>query len=239
MGENIPAGRDRPPLSSDDMAAWVLSGAALFFVLKLHLLPVLLSGLLVYELVQLIAPGLRLTRLVNRRARLAAVALLAIVIAALIGMIIWGLMIIFMQDSGNLPTFFKKLTEIIENSKDKFPAWLNSYLPENLETVKEGLVNWLREHTKEVQGAGMEAGRATAHVLAGLVLGALISLRDAVPIHKYRPLARSLVDQAARLSGAFRSVVFAQVRIAALNALFAGIYLGLLLPLLGIHLPLV
>ena len=33
--------------------------------------------------------------------------------------------------------------------------------------------------------------------------------------------------------------MFAQVRIAALNALFTALYLGVILPLLGIHLPLV
>jgi predicted PurR-regulated permease PerM len=34
-------------------------------------------------------------------------------------------------------------------------------------------------------------------------------------------------------------VVFAQVRIAAINAFFTGIYLAVVLPLLGVHLPLV
>jgi predicted PurR-regulated permease PerM len=86
---------------------------------------------------------------------------------------------------------------------------------------------------------GKEAGRVTAHVLIGMVIGALISLREVAPVHKFRPLAGALVGRASRLSQAFRSVVFAQMRIAALNTLFAGLYLGVLLPLLGIHLPLV
>jgi predicted PurR-regulated permease PerM len=40
------------------------------------------------------------------------------------------------------------------------------------------------------------------------------------------------------LAEAFRRIVFAQVRIAALNASFTGLYLAVVLPLLGIHLPL-
>src|SRR5262245_22514667 len=41
-----------------------------------------------------------------------------------------------------------------------------------------------------------------------------------------------------RLDAAFRSVVFAQVRISAINTLLTALYLVVLLPLLGIHLPL-
>jgi predicted PurR-regulated permease PerM len=72
-----------------------------------------------------------------------------------------------------------------------------------------------------------------------MVLGALFSLREVVSSHESRPLARALGARAERFGTAFRFVVFAQVRIAALNALFAAIYLGVLLPMFGIHLPLV
>jgi predicted PurR-regulated permease PerM len=239
MDENIPADVNQQPLSSFEIAAWVLSAAALFFVLKLHLLPALFAGLLVYELVHVIAPALRLTKLVGKRARLVAVALLATTIAVLVGFIIWGMTVFFRHESGHIPALLKKMAEIIEDSREKFPTGLTAFLPENAESLKKGVVLWLREHSLTVQGVGKEAGRITAHVLIGLVLGALISLRDAVPTHFYRPLALSITKQAFGLSQAFRSVVFAQVRISALNTLFAWAYLGLLLPLLGIHLPLV
>jgi predicted PurR-regulated permease PerM len=239
MNENIPTGVDRQPLSNFEIAAWVLSGAALFFILKLHLLPALFSGLLVYGLVHGIAPSLRITRLEGRRARLAAVALLAMSIAVLVAFMIWGIMVFLNRESGHIPALLKKMAEIIDDSREKFPPWLTAYLPENAESLKRGVVQWLREHPVEIQGAGKEAGRVAAHVLIGLVLGALISLREALPVHFYRPLALSITRQAFGLSRAFRSVVFAQVRISALNTLFAWAYLGLLLPLLGIHLPLV
>ena len=48
-----------------------------------------------------------------------------------------------------------------------------------------------------------------------------------------------LFERARRLGDAFRRIVFAQVRISALNTLLTGIYLAAVLPLLGIHLPLV
>jgi len=53
------------------------------------------------------------------------------------------------------------------------------------------------------------------------------------------PLAAVLVERAARLGDAFRRIVFAQVRISALNTLLTAIYLAVVLPLAGIQLPLV
>jgi predicted PurR-regulated permease PerM len=47
----------------------------------------------------------------------------------------------------------------------------------------------------------------------------------------------ALTNRARRLGGAFRSVVFAQVRISALNAFLTGIYLLVIVPWTGTTLP--
>jgi predicted PurR-regulated permease PerM len=60
-----------------------------------------------------------------------------------------------------------------------------------------------------------------------------------VKIDHYKPFARALAERTELLSNAFRRVVFAQIRIAAINAFFTAIYLAVILPLMGIHLPLV
>ena len=64
-------------------------------------------------------------------------------------------------------------------------------------------------------------------------------MRQADPPVDYRPLANALADRATRFGEAFRRVVFAQVRIAAVNAALTALYLVVVLPLLGIHLPLI
>ena len=97
--------------------------------------------------------------------------------------------------------------------------------------------NWLREHAAELQVIGKETGHTLAHVLIGMVIGALVSLREVQHGHIGGPLARGIARSAALLADAFRRVVFAQVRIAALNAVFTGIYLLIVLPALGVHLP--
>jgi predicted PurR-regulated permease PerM len=66
----------------------------------------------------------------------------------------------------------------------------------------------------------------------------MLALREATATHVMAPLAVALTERARRLAEAFRRIVFAQVRISAINTTFTGIYLAILLPMLGIHLPL-
>lgn len=222
-----------------ETASYVVAGVALLLVMKLRLLPVLIAGLLVYELVHTLAPLFRATRLSDVRARITVVALLAAAVITLLGLGVWGLIAFFHSEGGSIPALLQKMAEIIERSRETFPSWLSEYLPYDTEEVQAWITHWLRTHAGELQVIGTEAGRTIAHVLVGMVFGALISLQEVRPPHEYRPLARALVTRTIRLSDAFRSIVFAQVRIASLNTLFAGFYLGVVLPIAGIHLPLV
>jgi predicted PurR-regulated permease PerM len=76
------------------------------------------------------------------------------------------------------------------------------------------------------------------HMLIGMVIGAMVSLHEALPGETRGPLTVALTERARRVGDAFRRVVFAQVRISALNTVLTAIYLMVVLPLFGIHLPL-
>jgi len=227
------------PAQRCETASWIISGIALVLTLKLHLLSALLSGMLVYELVHIITPRLQLTRLAGSHAKFAAVSLLAAMVFLIVGACIWGLIVLLHRQSGSMPDLMHKMAETIEATREMFPAWAVDYLPGDPDSLKDWAVQWLREHAMEMRSAGKEAGVISAHVLIGMVIGVMVSLREATAAHAYRPLAKALAERAARLSAAFRAVVFAQARIAALNALLSALYLALLLPVLGIHLPLV
>ena len=72
-----------------------------------------------------------------------------------------------------------------------------------------------------------------------MIVGGMIGLRDSVKRSEYKPFAGAMAQRAWLLGDAFKLVVFAQLRIATLNAFFTGIYLAIILPMLGIQLPLV
>lgn len=231
-GRPVPQRPDRAPIVS-----WLIAGLALLAVIELHLLGALIAGLIVFELVHVLTPVMQ-RRLSGERARLVAVWLLTALVVGAVTALTLGIVAFLRSEAGSLPALLKKMAEIVEGIRSGLPTGWAENLPANPDEIRAAVAEWLRGHAGQLQVAGEKAGRAFAHVLIGLVVGALIALREARPMHAYRPLARALAERAARFGDAFRNVVFAQVRISALNTTFTAIYLLAVLPLFGVHLPL-
>ena len=225
-----------------DISAWILTALLLLFVLMFNLLPAVLAGLLVYELVHIMTPCIARrfpSKQPSNRSKLWAVGILVVVVVSLLVLAGLGLVTFLRSDAGSVTVLLAKMAQIIEDSRKILPASLVSHLPADAITFKEQAATWLRSHADELQVVGKEAGRATAHILIGMVIGGILALRDAVVMDNFKPLARALASRGELFSDAFRRVVFAQLRIAAINTTFTGIYLAVVLPLMGIHLPLV
>src|SRR5215813_996252 len=229
---------DHPTAHASDIAAWLLASGALLLVLPLHLLPALLAGLLVYELVHLLAPRLKVVRIRQEQGKLAAVALLALGVVLLLTLAGVGIIAFFRSEAGSLPTLLQKMADILERWRTVLPAGVVAQLPEDVDALKETAVAWLRAHAGALPHAGVAAGRTVAHLLIGLGIGALVALHDVQPPETLGPFARALQERASRLGEAFRRVVFAQVRISAINTILTAFYLVVALPIVGVHLPL-
>ena len=110
-------------------ASWVLSGIALVLVLVLHLLPAMLAGMLVYELVHLLAPTVS-TWFSDQRAKLVAVLLLSALVVGAITAGIAGAIVFFKSDAGSLSALLTKMAEIVAGSRGLLPQWLVDEMPQ-------------------------------------------------------------------------------------------------------------
>ena len=218
------------------MASYFLAGFALLLTMFGGLLAALYSGLLVYALVHLLAPALG-KKIDGQRARLIAVAVLGAAIVISLILAGWSVTAFFLSEAGSLPFLIKKLADLLDQSRAQIPAWIASYLPHSAEALKQALTDWLREHAGEAKYIGEQAGRTAIHLLIGMVIGALAAMYDTTHSNHYLPLAAAMHQRVVNLHKAFRQVVFAQVRIAALNTFFTAIFLLIVLPMAGINLP--
>jgi len=225
------------PPSVHDYVAWLLAVSGIVFVIKFHLLPALIAGLLVYELVHSLFP-LFARQLSTYRAKVLALGFVALLVIGTVAAASFGIMAFMKSEGGSLSALLATMAEIVENSRASLPQWLADYLPNSTESIAGTLGGWLREHAADLQRIGRETGHSLAHVLIGMIIGALVSLRDACSRDTYGPLSRALAERIYRLGEAFRRIVFAQVRISALNTAFTTIYLAILLPLCDVSLPL-
>jgi predicted PurR-regulated permease PerM len=220
------------------VASWILIGIALFLVLKLHLLSALLAGLLTHELVRSLTPLVE-KRLTNKGARLVALAALSTLTVALLILLTFGILAFFKSDTGNRQVLLDKTDHILTDARTKLPLWIADNLPDNVDALKSIAGGWVDEHSKEIQHAGKEVIHFFVRSLVGMVIGALISLHEeGSTTGPARPLAAALALRVSRFAHSFRQIVFAQVKISALNTIFTGIFLVGLLPAFGVHLPL-
>jgi predicted PurR-regulated permease PerM len=230
----------RPTTTASERAAWVLMAAGLAFVLVFHLVPALLAGLLVNGLLHRLARRLTGRRLSHGSAKLAAAGLVALVALAIAVGVVLFLVGLIRGHAGDIPALFRKMAEILDETR----LWLEqragtSLIPEALsdaEALKGTVAEWLRTHAAELRKTGGELGRALLHIAVGMAIGLLVFFRT--PAGTLGPLARALAERLARLEAAFETVVFAQVKISAINTALTAIYLLVALPLFGVHLPL-
>jgi predicted PurR-regulated permease PerM len=219
-----------------EQVSWLLAAVALIAVLKLHLLSSLFSAFLVYLLVHSLAPLLA-RRLFSERSRLAAVILIATLVVAVLAVAVFGAVAFFTSDAGSLSALLQKMADILEGARDSMPPWVVANMPEDADGLRKSLAQWLREHSPQLQLWGTTAGRVSFHIVIGMVIGAMASLREVARDSEPGPLAVALGERAARFGLAFRRVVVAQGRIAAINTALTAIYLAGVLPAFDVQLP--
>lgn len=218
--------------------SYLFAGLALALVLLLRLLPALLAGLLVYELVHTISPLLG-RRISGDRARVVVVALIGAVVVGLLILLILGGISFFHSEIGNPEELWREqLMPLVEKARQQLPTALVGRLPDSVDELRVMAAELTHKHAQSLQLAGRDTARAFAHIIIGLVLGAIVALSRARPAHQVGPLAAALGQRCQRLAEAFHNVVFAQIKVSLINTLLTAIFLIGVLPVLGYHVPL-
>ena len=224
--------------SRADIAAVVLTAAGLVLAIMLHLLPALFAGLLVHALVHLLAPRMFGSKADPALARVGVVIVLTLIVLGLTAILVGGATAFYRREGADLASLLQKMADIIDGARTTMPGWMQDVMPTDAETLKDDAAGWLREHAVELRKAGGEVGRGLAYALIGMVIGALLAVREIAPARVPGPLARALQRCALLVEDSFSRVVLAQIRISALNTLLTAIYLAGVLPAFGVHLPL-
>jgi predicted PurR-regulated permease PerM len=218
--------------------AIALAAVALLAVLMLHLTIALLAGMLVY------VTGRRLAEWLRRRTRLPNPALWSV---AILAAVIVGAGSVAVEDfaevaptGSGLQGLFEQMAAALNQLRTTLPAWLAAHVPASLDTLRAAAVPWLRDHAAQVRLWGQSTLRVATYVLAGVVIGALAVIetrrageRDTPPT----PWLAALMRRFTLFEQSFGAVVFAQLRIALVNTVLTGIYVLVVLPLLGASLP--
>jgi predicted PurR-regulated permease PerM len=220
------------------IATYVLAALALWGILMLHLVSALLAGLLVYEVVEALTPLIRRV-IPGERARLIAVGFVTIVVVGAIILLVVGALTFYRRDIGDPQELWDtKLLPLLDKAHEQLPAAITSRLPDSFADFREQGMGWAHEHAGDLRLVGTTAARVFAHILIGLVLGAIVAVSHGSGGRPARPLAFELSTRVMRLADAFHNIIFAQLKISAINTTLAALFLLVALPMFDVHVPL-
>lgn len=214
--------------------SYLLAVSAVLLVLRFHLLPAAFAGLAVYVLTLKLAR--HLPKNMNRFAHKAALAVVVIaVITCLTGACaaLWT----FIGSSHGVAALLSTVVDTLASLRGTLPEPVAELLPTTIEDLRQQLIEMLGTHVQKISVVGMEGLKVFAHILLGMVVGGMAA------VHHFRehaaapPFIGAMRSRLGILATVFDKVVFAQVKISALNAALTAVYLLVVLPLFGIHLP--
>jgi len=219
------------------LASWIIVFAGLLLALPLKLLPSLLAGLLVFELVNMLTPRLQ-PLIAGQRARWLAVALLGTLVVSTLTLLFAGAFSFLLHEAENPGASLDKFMALVERARGQLPPSIESYLPASAAEFKVAIGDWIKSHLSDLQLVGKGMAHMFVTLLIGMILGAIVALQRIPDISRRKPLAAALFERLSLLVQAFRNIVFAQIKISLLNTTFTGIFLAVVLPMFDVHLPL-
>jgi predicted PurR-regulated permease PerM len=164
--------------------------------------------------------------------------LLGTIVVSVLALLFAGAISFLLHEAENPGASLDKFMILVDRARGQLPPFIDNYLPASATEFQVSLSAWLTKHVGELQLLGKGAAHMFVTLLIGMVLGAIIALQRIPDVTKRKPLAAALFERLHLLSQAFRNIVFAQIKISLLNTAFTSIFLAVILPLCGVHLPL-
>ncbi|MCM2343012.1 MAG: AI-2E family transporter [Alphaproteobacteria bacterium] len=210
---------------------------ALLLVLQLGLLPALLAGLLVYQLIHFGSLRLQRWGVLPVLGRLILLSVLIGIVVAAFTLTIIKFSNMMTAGPESIVALLQRMADVVGAARSYLPVSLQEMMPTNMQEWQKEAADWLTGNAKHISLVGKDVGYFLVHVIIGMVIGGMVAMSPGGQENR-RPLAAAMRERVSFLGSAFKRIVFSQVRISALNTVLTGIFLAVILPALGHPLPL-
>ena len=230
-------------------ASYILMGLALLIVLHYHFLPLLLSVILTYIFItrtngvilklrrRVLPRNTRLHKSLNaHNINLISTTLTLAIVFSIITMMSLG---IYHLHVGFMLAKLAAILEDTKNSQD-LPAAILNMLPNNMAEIKASAIKLIEEYRAALTRISKNSITSFVYILIGIIIGAMLSfhrLKMRKNRHKIPLFKAELMRRIVNFETSFERVFLAQVKISLIDTFLTGLYLYLVLPLLGVDLP--
>ena len=217
-------------------ATYILSALAVPLAIHFGLVPAVFAGLAVHVFTVKLA-----SRLPARWGGLTHKLALAVIAGLVaIGLLGCGLGLAWLLNgSGGMAALLKAAAETLDKLKRSLPADVFDFIPDTVEDLRQQLSDILRGNAHRIPEAGAAGLKTFVQVLLGMIVGGMTAVQHFTNVDAFSPFASALHARARMLAEAFDKIVVPQVKISALNTVLTALYLLVILPLAGVHFPLV
>lgn len=216
------------------VSSYLLTASAVFLILGFHLVPAVFAGLAVYVLTLKLAR--HLPKNMNRFAHKFALGVVVVCVIAgltIASAALWS----FVGSSHGVAALLAMVVDTLGSLRSTLPDPVAELLPTTIEGLRQQLVEMFGEHVQKISVVGIESFKVFAHILLGMVVGGMAAVHHFKEHTSAPPFIAALRSRLRTVVTSFDKVVFAQVKISALNTALTAVYLLVALPLFGIHLP--
>lgn len=225
-----------------EIMSFLAIGFGIVGMFLMHMVPMVFAGFVVFLFIK------TFYGLLKSKTRFAKwLAMTGVVSGTLFVLIFVGFVIYWSVKSGSnhisqegIDGLLLKLTDIIQKLKTYLPLWLANFIPSSSVGIKAKAVELIQGKGQNLLQITDGSLRFLAKFIIGLFLGLIVghsSISQHYSETVVKPFSKALLERITSFYTVFCQVVTAQVKISLLNTMFTGIFLLIVFPLFGVHLP--
>ena len=130
---------------------------------------------------------------------------------------------------GGYQDVLNRATAHLNNIEQNAPPSIKEYIPDDAILLVKQLAHFLRNHAKDVALIGKSFFESFFHIILGIIIGVMIAFQHDKASSS---LSKVVVGQLSRFVDSFKILMFAQVKISAINTVLTGIFIFILVPVL-------
>lgn len=222
-----------------EVSSYIIMGILLIAAFLLHLMSTVITGIVVFLLIKKLYNKLN-PESKNKYAQKITLGIVVSVVVLLMTGIVFFTTYAMKSSQGSTQHITEQAFTVLQETKQYLPQSMLSYIPDDVIELKEKVVtvfNAQKPHIFEVTTTSL---KLFAHCIIGIVLGAVIAfsfLGFERKTYNMKPLSEAFFNRISTFTDVFERVIFAQGKISAINTVLTAIYLLIILPIFGIHIP--
>ena len=220
------------------ISTYILMGLGIILLFQYQLMTALVGGMSMYIIVNLMHNFTK-NKIHSKTAKQITILFLSLIIFAFLALIFGGFYYVLTVGKDNFTSLGEQAFSTLELLKFYIPEKFHVYLPDNLIELKESFLNILKKSAPDMLLTTKNITISLVHIIIGMFIGILIAIGnlESEVIDDSKKFKKELLERINTFGDVFHKVVFAQVKISAINAILTAIYLLVILPIMNINIP--